>query len=310
MSNRIPDFQTLMLPFLQHIADGQPHSIQQIYEKLCDQYQLTKEEKEAMLPSGNQAIMKNRVGWTRTYLKKAGLIASPQRGSFLLTEEGKNVLSQKPQRIDVKFLKSLSPEFKEWQTSNGSRDETEVISAVEKTEVDSGKTPEELLEYSFTQMRTELALELLDKVKSSSPSFFEILVIDLLIKMGYGGSRKEAGQVMGKSGDGGIDGLIKEDKLGLDTIYVQAKKWENTVTIHQVRDFAGSLLAKKARKGILITTSGFPASAFEFIGNIDPRIRLIDGKELAELMVEYNVGVAVKKNYEVKRLDTDYFEEI
>lgn len=306
MSNRIPDFQSLMLPFLKIMEDGQQHSIQELYENLCDQYGLTPEEKELLLPSGNHTIMKSRVGWTRTYLKKADLISSPQRGMFIITEEGKKVLAKNPDRIDVRFLKSY-PAFKEWQEATKDEDETNTTGKVEN---DNSKTPEELLEYSFTQLRTELAMELLDKVKSSSPSFFEILVIDLLIKMGYGGSRKEAGQVMGKSGDGGIDGLIKEDKLGLDTIYVQAKKWENTVTIHQVRDFAGSLLAKKARKGIFITTSGFPASAFEFIGNIDPRIRLIDGKELAELMVEYNVGFAVKKSYEVKRLDTDYFEEI
>ena len=307
MSNRIPDFQTLMQPFLKLMADGQQRTIQEIYESLCNEYELTQDEKELMLPSGNQTIMKNRVGWTRTYLKKAGLITSPQRGTFIISEEGRKVLSENPQRIDVKFLKRY-PVFKEWQEST--KEDTDDTSVAEKPEIEISNTPEELLEYSYTKLRNELALDLLEKVKSSSPSFFELLVIDLLIKMGYGGSRKEAGQVLGKSGDGGIDGLIKEDKLGLDTIYVQAKRWENAVTIHQVRDFAGSLLAKKAKKGIFITTSSYPASAYEFIGNLEPRIRLIDGKELAELMVEYNVGVSVKKSYEVKRLDTDYFEEI
>lgn len=309
MSNRIPDFQTLMLPFLKVINDGNSHSIHEIYDRLCEQYQLTQEEKEIMLPSGNQAIMRNRVGWTRTYLKKAGLISSPQRATFLITDEGKNVLTRNLDRIDVKFLK-LYPEFKEWQTSYATKEDADEIAAVDKAEIETGRTPEELLDYSFTKLKDELASDLLEKVKNSSPSFFEILVVELLIKMGYGGSRKEAGQVMGKSGDGGIDGLINEDKLGLDTIYVQAKRWDNTVTIHQVRDFAGSLLAKKAKKGVFLTTSNYPPSAFEFVSSIEPRIRLIDGKELAELMIEYNVGVTVKKNYEVKRLDTDYFEEL
>lgn len=303
--NNIPDFQSLMLPFLKLLADGKLHTIHEIYEALCLQFQLTQEEKEMLLPSGNQAIMRNRVGWTRTYLKKAGLIDSPQRASFIITDEGRKVLSENLTRIDVKFLKRY-PVFKEWQESTkGEGDDSQ-----DKTELETGKTPEELLEYSFTKLKSELAIDLLEKVKGASPAFFESLVIDLLIKMGYGGSRKEAGEVLGKSGDGGIDGLIKEDKLGLDIIYVQAKRWENPVTIHQVRDFAGSLLSKKARKGILLTTSGFPNSAFEFINSIDPKIRLIDGVELAELMVEYNVGVTVKKSYEVKRLDLDYFEEL
>jgi restriction system protein len=305
MTTRIPDFQSLMLPFLKYMSDGKPHNIHEIYNALCEQFKLTQADKELLLPSGNQGIMSNRVGWTRTYLKKAGLISSPQRATFLITEEGYKILAENPARIDVKFLKRY-PHFKEWQEAAKPEDGA----SEDKTELESGKTPEELLEYSFTKLRSELALDLLEKVKNSSPAFFEALVIDLLIKMGYGGSRKEAGEVMGKSGDGGIDGLIKEDKLGLDTIYIQAKKWENSVTIHQVRDFAGSLLGKKARKGIFITTSNFPNSAFEFINNIEPKIRLIDGKELAELMVEYNVGVTVKKNYEVKRLDTDYFEEL
>jgi len=304
----IPDFQTLMLPLLQILSDGNEHVLRDTINQLTDQFHLTEEEKTELLPSGNQPVIDNRVGWARTYLKKAGLLENPRRGILKISDAGRKLLETKPQRIDVKYLKTL-PGFKEWQTSFSSKDD-ETETAVEKAEIESGKTPEELLEYSFLSIKAQLASELLEKVKSCPPAFFEFLVVDLLIKMGYGGSRKEAGQVRGRSGDGGIDGLIKEDKLGLDTIYIQAKRWENQVTIHQVRDFAGSLLGQKAKKGIFITTSSYPASAKEFVTSIEPKISLIDGKELAELMIEYNVGVATKKSYDVKRLDTDYFEEV
>jgi restriction system protein len=304
----IPDFQTLMLPLLQILSDGNEHVLRDTINQLTEQFHLTEEEKTELLPSGNQPVIDNRVGWARTYLKKAELLENPRRGILKISEAGRKLLETKPQRIDVKYLKTL-PGFKEWQTSFSSKDD-ELETVVEKAEIESGKTPEELLEYSFLSIKAQLASELLEKVKNCPPAFFEFLVVDLLIKMGYGGSRKEAGQVRGRSGDGGIDGLIKEDKLGLDTIYIQAKRWENQVTIHQVRDFAGSLLGQKAKKGIFITTSSYPASAKEFVTSIEPKIILIDGKELAELMIEYNVGVATKKSYDVKRLDTDYFEEV
>jgi restriction system protein len=303
----VPDFQTLMLPLLQILSDGHEHVLRDTINQLSDQFHLTEEEKTELLPSGNQPIIDNRVGWARTYLKKAQLLENPRRAILKISDAGRKLLDTKPQRIDVKYLKTL-PGFKEWHDSFSSKDDSEAV--VEKTEIESGKTPEELLEYSFLSIKAQLASELLDKVKSCPPAFFEFLVVDLLIRMGYGGSRKEAGQVLGRSGDGGIDGLIKEDKLGLDTIYIQAKRWENQVTIHLVRDFAGSLLGQKAKKGIFITTSSYPASAKEFATSIEPKIILIDGKELAELMIEYNVGVATKKTYDVKRLDTDYFEEV
>jgi restriction system protein len=305
----VPDFQTLMLPLLQTLSDGNEHVLRDIINNLSEQFNLTEEEKTELLPSGNQPIIDNRVGWARTYLKKAQLLENPRRGILKITDAGRKLLDTKPQRIDVKFLKTL-PEFREWHSSFSSKDD-DSEAVVEKTEIESGKTtPEELLEYSFLSIKAQLASELLEKVKSCPPAFFEFLVVDLLIRMGYGGSRKEAGQVLGRSGDGGIDGLIKEDKLGLDTIYIQAKRWENQVTIHQVRDFAGSLLGQKAKKGIFITTSGYPPSAKDFATSIEPKITLIDGKELAELMIEYNVGVSTKKTYDVKRLDTDYFEEV
>jgi restriction system protein len=306
----IPDFQTIMLPLLKILQDGREHSLRDIISKISDQFNLTEEERVQLLPSANQAIINNRVGWARTYLKKANLLETPKRAVLKITADGVNVLAKNLSRVDVKFLQTF-PKFQEWINSYATKsNDVEAIEGEIKIEIQTGKTPEELLDYSYNQLKEELASEIIDKVKSCSPAFFELLVIDLLIKMGYGGSRKEAGEVLGKSGDGGIDGIIKEDKLGLDTIYIQAKRWDNTVTIHQVRDFAGSLLSKKAKKGIFISTSSFPVSAKEFVSSIEPKIVLIDGNELANLMIEYKVGVSVKKVYEVQRLDSDYFEEV
>lgn len=306
----IPDFQSIMLPLLTILNDGNEHALKDIISEISNQFQLTDEERIQLLPSANQNIISNRVGWARTYLKKANLLETPKRGILKITEDGTNILSQNLARIDVKFLETL-PKFQEWRESYENKESAlEKISGGNQIEIQTGRTPEELLDYSYTQLKEELASELIDKIKSCSPAFFELLVIDLLIKMGYGGSKREAGEVIGKSGDGGIDGIIKEDKLGLDTIYVQAKRWENPITIHQVRDFAGSLLSKKAKKGIFITTSTYPSSAKEFVASIEPKIVLIDGNELANLMIEFKVGVSVKKVYEVQRLDSDYFEEV
>jgi restriction system protein len=306
----IPDFQTIMLPLLTILKDGNEHPLRDVITEISDQFNLTEEERLQLLPSANQTMISNRVGWARTYLKKANLLETPKRAILKITADGNNILSKSLPRIDVKFLQTL-PKFQEWQSSYANkRDDIAESGNENKIEIQTGKTPEELLDYSHNQLKDELASEIIDKVKSCSPAFFELLVIDLLIKMGYGGSRREAGEVLGKSGDGGIDGIIKEDKLGLDTIYIQAKRWENTVTIHQVRDFAGSLLSKKAKKGIFIATSSYPASAKEFVSSIEPKIVLIDGNELANLMIEYKVGVSVKKVYEVQRLDSDYFEEV
>lgn len=307
----IPDYQTLMLPLLELLSDRKEHELQDLIKILSDKFNLTEEERNELLPSGNQEIINNRVGWARTYLKKANLLTSPRRATFKITDQGLEVLKKKPTKIDVKFLQGLD-DFKEWQTSyqaNYQNKKDNLINEESISEIEQGRTPEELLDYSFQKLKEELALELIDKIKNCSPAFFERLVIDLLIKMGYGGSKKEAGQVIGKSGDGGIDGIIKEDRLGLDTIYIQAKKWENTVPVAQVRDFAGSLLSKKAKKGIFISTSNYPKGAYDFVDSIEPKIVLIDGKELAELMIQHNVGMATRSFYEIKKLDLDYFEE-
>lgn len=303
--NEIPDFQTLMLPMLQVLSDGNEHTLQELVSVLSDKYELTDEQKSELLPSGTQPIINNRVAWTRTYLTKAGLVYAVERAKFKITDAGLKVLAGKPQKIDRHFLNTL-PDFINWQTSYKNKPKNDHDESNE--EIESDKTPLELLEYSYSKMKDELAFEVLEKVRKCTPTFFERLVVDLLVKMGYGGYRKDAGQIVGKSGDGGIDGIIKEDKLGLDTIYIQAKKWENQVTISSIRDFAGSLLSKKAKKGIFLTTSTFPSSAYDFVESIEHKIVLIDGKELAKLMIEHNVGVGIKETYEVKRIDIDYFE--
>ena len=302
----IPDFQTIMLPFLEILGDGQEHELQGIIKKISDRFDLTEEERRRLVPSGGQEVIVGRVGWVRTYLKNANLIITIRRAVFKVTQDGLDLLSNKPSKIDVKFLQTI-PAFQEWKVSQKRKDRQ--VESVEIEETEITQTPEELIGYSISKIREELISELIDKIKSCSPRFFEKLVIDLLIKIGYGGSLKEAGSIVGKSGDGGIDGIIKEDKLGLDKIYVQAKRWENIVPISQIRDFAGSLLQQKAKKGIFITTSDYPKSAYDFVNNIEHRIVLINGRELAEYMIDYSVGIQLKKTYEIKRIDFDYFEE-
>ena len=265
----MPDFQTIMLPVLELLKDKKEHSLQDLLTQICEKFNLSEDERKELLPSGNQAIINNRVGWARTYLKKAGLLVSPKRATFIITEKGIEVLNSKPDKINISFLKKL-PKFKEWQDNYSSKDKDD--DTIEETELTSEKTPQELLDYSFQKLTNELSIELLDIVKNCTPSFFENLVIDLLVKMGYGGSKREAGKAIGKSGDGGIDGIINEDKLGLDTIYIQAKKWEKTVPVKEIRDFAGALLGQKARKGIFIATSNFPKSAYDYVKTIEHKI--------------------------------------
>ena len=310
----IPGFQTIMLPLLEAFADKKEYKKPALVEIIANKFQLTKEERLAMLSSEKDYIIWNRVGWAMVYLKKAGLLETPKRGSYLITKQGLEILNLRPQRIDIKFLENI-PKFKQWKEDykkdwqEKHSSENNNTASFQQEEMETNQTPEELLEGAYSQLKEELAIELIEKIKECSPNFFERLVVDLLIKMGYGGSRKEAGKIIGKSGDGGIDGIINEDKLGLDTIYIQAKKWENTVPIAQIRDFAGSLLSKKAKKGVFISTSDYPKGAYDFVSSIEPKIILINGKELAELMIEYGLGVTTKINYAIKKMDSDYFEE-
>jgi restriction system protein len=293
----VPDFQTLMLPLLRIAADKQEHVVSVVVEELAEHFRLTPEERKQLLPSGRQAAFDNRIGWAKTYLAKAGLLESTGRGRFHITERGLDVLTSPPNAINIGFLKQF-PEFVEFQSPSG-RVESQPAAELE--------TPEELLEVSYQNLRLSLAQELLERVKKCSPQFFEHLVVDLLVAMGYGGSRKDAGQAVGQSGDGGIDGIIKEDKLGLDIVYIQAKRWEATVGRPTVQAFAGSLEGQRARKGVLITTSQFSADAKEYVNQIEKKIILIDGEQLAQLMIDYDVGVADFATYRVKKVDPDYF---
>lgn len=298
----VPGFQYFMTSFLKVLEDGSTKHIRIIIEDVIKLEKLTPEQCAVKLPSQNDTQVVNRIAWVRTYLYKAGLIKQVSRGFYHITESGKAAL-KKPDRIDIKYLKTLTP-YQEWITSfTKGKTEEEAVKELEDT-----STPQERLEAAYHTIMSEIAEDLLQRVKQSPPAFFEKLVVDVLIAMGYGGFDSSNGQVTQYSGDGGIDGIIKEDKLGLDTIYIQAKRWENTVPVSAVRDFAGSLLSKKARKGVFITTSSFPQSAYDYVRSIDPTIILIDGEQLTRMMIEYNVAVAKSKAYEIKRIDNDYFE--
>lgn len=299
----IPDHQTIMLPLLKLTADKKEHYIHEAIEKLADEFELSEEERKELLPSGSRRIFDNRVNWARTYLKKAGLLESQKRGYFNITKRGINVLNQNPRQINNKFLKQFD-EFKKFQSRNKSEN-------ILKTDLGQTrlKTPEEDLEYGYQKIRQDLSQELLDIVKNNSPGFFEKLVVDLLVKMGYGGSRKDAGRAIGKTNDSGIDGIIKEDKLGLDVIYIQAKRWENTVGRPEIQKFAGALQGKRAKKGIFITTSNFSNNALDFVSGIDSKIVLIDGDQLTQFMIDHDIGVSKVASYEIKKIDSDYFTE-
>lgn len=299
----IPDYQSIMLPLLTLAGDEQEHSLRETIEALADKFDLTEEERRELLPSGRQATFDNRVGWARTYLKKAGLLVSTRRGYYQITERGMQVLKQKPPEITASFLKRF-PEFVEFQRPQKGK----VTEAIEQ-DIDETQTPEEEIETAYQRVRQELATDLLQTVTSCSPTFFERLVIDLLVKMGYGGTRRDAGQAVGRSSDGGIDGIINEDRLGLDIVYIQAKRWDNTVGRPEIQKFAGALQGQRAKKGVFITTSDFTRQAQEYVSRIDSKIVLIDGNALAQLMIDFNIGVATIGMYELKRVDSDYFAE-
>ncbi len=299
----IPDYQTCMLPLLKHYGDGQEHTNRESIDALAEEFDLSDEERRMMLPSGVQGLFDNRVNWARTYMKKAGLIQSPKRGVHKITARGTDVLKGKPEKIDVAYLR----QFKEFEDFLSLRHEK---TDAEEQELNlNSKTPEESLENAYQKLRGDLAADLLQRLKSCSPAFFERLVIEVIVKMGYGGTRKDAGRAIGKSGDGGIDGIIKEDKLGLDAIYIQAKRWENTVGRPEIQKFIGALAQQRAKKGLFITTSAFSAEAEDCVTRIDAKVVLIDGESLAQMMIDHNVGVSTTGIYEVKKIDSDYFAE-
>lgn len=307
----IPDYQSLMLPVLTNCADGNEHHIRSITEKVIADLSLSQEEKQALLPSGQQTVIENRIGWARTYLKKANLIESTKRAHVRLTLDGKKVLESNPARIDNHFLASFNS-FSQWrEESRTNNQQPEVLTQGNVSEETEVTTPSERLEQAYAVLRSEITTDLLTQIKKGSPAFFESLVVDLLVRMGYGGSRSEAGRAIGRSGDGGIDGEIYEDRLGLDKIYIQAKRWDaNAVSRPDVQGFAGALLDKGARKGVFITTSRFTDEARSYVDRLrDRTIVLIDGRRLVELMLEFGLGVTVKQTYILHKIDQDYFDE-
>jgi len=301
----IPDYQTLMLPLLRFAEDGKDHTTREAVEFLATKFQLTPAERNELLPSGQQPIFNNRVGWANFYLKKAGLLESPRRGVLRITARGKQVLGENPERIDLKFLEQF-PEFIEFRDASRNNRETPTTESVAIT---TNQTPEEALELAYQSLRHSLAQDILSRILSCSPTFFERLVVELLVKMGYGGSRRDAGERIGQSGDGGIDGIIKEDRLGLDTIYIQAKRWQSPVGRPEIQKFVGALQGQRAKKGVFITTSSYTTDAIEYASRIETKVVLIDGQLLANLMIDFDVGVSVSASYIVKRIDFDYFEE-
>lgn len=306
----IPDFQTLMLPLLQFASDGKVHEFREAVEAIAQQYALTETEKAQLLPSGRAPLFYNRLAWAKTHLKKATLLELPKRGAFQITARGLEVLAQQPARINMALLQ----QFPEYLAVSPLQTPDEVLEAAPAppnslAQMPPPVPPQEAIEQAHQALRRALADEVLASVKSCSPVFFEQLVVQLMIKMGYGGSRQEAGQAVGKSGDGGIDGIINEDRLGLDSIYLQAKRWEGVVGRPEIMKFVGALAGQRATKGVFITTSSFTQEAKAYAASSQYRLVLIDGARLADLMVEHDLGVSVAAIYHLKRLDSDFFSE-
>lgn len=310
----IPDYQTLMLPLLEALADGGEHLVRDVREKVAARFALGPTEREALLPSGKQPIFDNRLGWAKTYLSKAGLVSSVRRGVYQITDRGRSVVESRPEHVDAAYLGQF-PEFEEFRRKSdeepGDAGSPPKANAVpfDVAFTPATSTPQESMDSAYHHLRRALEAELLAAVKGASFRFFERLVVELLVKMGYGGSLKDAGKAIGRSGDDGLDGIIKEDHLGLDAVYVQAKRWENTVGRPEIQAFAGSLEGARGRKGVFITTSTFSADAREYVSRIEKKIVLVDGQQLTSLMTDFNVGVTLVSTYEVKRVDGDYFSE-
>jgi restriction system protein len=304
----VPDYQTIMLPLLQHCAKiGSELSANDLIDPISIFFKLTEADLKELLPSGNQSTITSRLGWATTYLKKAGLLESTKRGFCKITIRGKELLSKNPTRIDNSLLKQY-PEFLEFKKQKSTLKSSKLEDS--EYDLDSVTTPTETLEKAHQYLKNELAEELLEKLKKVNPTRFEEIVVDLLVKMGYGGSIIDAGKAIGKTGDGGIDGIIKEDKLGLDVIYIQAKRWDsNPIRRPDVQQFAGALQGQQASKGIFITTSRFTDEAREYVTKIGSKIVLIDGEQLSQLMIEYDAGVSTASIYLVKKIDSDYFND-
>ena len=300
----IPSHEALMRPLLACLADGKGHHVREFYDALANQFGLSDLDRQQLLPSGRDLLFENRVGWARTYLKKAGLIETIQRGVHRITDRGRGALQDCPVQIAIDYLKQF-PEFRAFTSPA----DAPGSGARRAPNIEMQGTPEELLESAHERLRDNLAQELLDRLLQVTPTFFERLVVQVLVAMGYGGTLKDAGEAVGRSGDGGIDGVIKEDRLGLDAIFIQAKRWSNPVGRPEIQRFVGALQGRRASKGVFITTSTFTEEAMEYAGHIPTKVILVDGRYLTELMIDHGVGVATQATYHVKKVDSDFFSE-
>lgn len=298
-----PDFQSFFKPLLDVAADGNEHSIQEARELIAKRLQLREADMKEFLPSGTQTKFDNRVAWAKSYFIQAKVLEPTRRSHFRITQRGIDLHKRSSDRIDIRMLNQY-PEFVEFHKARGAREE-ETTPSTDPT----SETPEESLQRAYESIRSNLAGQILDKVKSNSPAFFEKLVVDLMVAMGYGGSRADAGKSVGGTGDEGVDGIIKEDRLGLDVVYLQAKRWEGTVGRPEIQRFVGALHGKRARKGVFITTGKFSDDAKRYVETIDPKVILIDGRTLAELMIDFSLGTTTSGTYEIKRIDIDYYSE-
>ncbi len=303
----IPDYQSIMLPLLLHVKDGEEYAISNCIDFLANQFNLTQDDLNEWLPSKKQKTFYNRVYWAKAHLKMAGVLENTKRGHFKITARGMNILKETPASVSVKYLMSKFEDYDKMIV--GYRKSNSDNSQISEEETQQVETPEEQIEFGYQKIINSLSAELLLKLKSVHPSFFEKIVIELLVKMGYGGSIEEAGKATRYTNDEGIDGIIKEDKLGLDVIYIQAKRWEGTVSRPEIQKFVGALAGQRAKKGVFITTSDFSKEAITYASQMDTKIVLINGEALAQYMIDHNLGVSVQNTYEIKKIDSDYFEE-
>jgi restriction system protein len=306
----VPDFQTLMLPVLRQFADGSERGLKDAADPIQKEFQLSAVDIAETLPSGRQTRFRNRLAWAHNYLKQSGLLESPRRGVYRLTTRGRTVLASPPKRIDIAFLEQY-PEFIDFRSRTAETSESSAPQIPESVASAVELTPDEQIRGGYERQRVSLAAQLLERVRQASPAFFEDLVVELLVAMGYGGTHEDAARVVGRSGDGGIDGIIKEDRLGLESIYIQAKRWKDGSTVGRpdIQQFAGALQGQRARKGVFITTSRFSDDAKKYAEGLQTSIVLVDGPQLAQLMIDYGIGVSAVETLRLMRLDEDYFGE-
>jgi restriction system protein len=303
----IPDFQTIMRPLLVLLADGQERSSTQIRSALAAEFSLTEEDLAEMIPSGRAKTFANRVAWAMTHMYQAQLLERPRRSVYRITPRGTEVLAEQPDRVDLKILAQFD-EYRDFRNKGGASNvKYATVSELELTSSD--QTPEEQIAAAYRSIRAALVADLLERVADKPPLFFERLVLDVLRAMGYGGVGEDTTTHLGQSGDEGVDGVIREDELGLDLIYIQAKRWSNPVGRPEIQKFFGALHGKRASKGVFITTSSFTSEAASYAEGVTPRIVLLDGRQLARLMLDYGVGVSTAETYELKRVDLDYFAD-